>query len=247
MISATIITLNEEKRIEDAIKSLKKLADEIIIVDSGSTDKTKAIAEGFGAKVYVRKFDNFANQKNFAASKTTGDWILAIDADEEIPINLAKEIEESVKSDQYVGYLMPRRNFILGKEIKFSRWSPDTHIWLWKKGHGEWIGDVHEEVVVKGKIGVLKNSKIHKSHESASDFMRVNNFYSTLEAKSLFIKHTKFSYWKLLWEPVFEFCIRFIYKLGFLDGKEGFVLAYLMGIYRLTVWVKVWELEKQKQ
>lgn len=247
MISATIITLNEEDKIGNAIKSLNKLADEIIVVDSGSTDKTLAIAKSLGAKVYLRKFDNFASQKNWAVSKTFGDWILAVDADEEIPLNLAEEIKQAVKTDEYAGFLIPRRNFILNKEIKHSRWSPDKHIWFWKKAYGKWIGNVHEEVMVKGNVGELKNSKFHNSHRTVSKFIQANNNYSTLEAQSLFKDGTKFSFGKMCWNPFFEFFIRFFYKFGFLDGKRGFILAYLMSIYKLTVWIKLWELEKKQK
>lgn len=246
MISATIITLNEEDKIRQVIKSLKGLADEIIVVDSGSTDKTWAIVKDLGARAYYRKFDNFANQKNWAVSKAKGDWILAVDADEEIPVNLTEEIKEAVKSNHYAGYLIPRRNFIFKKEIKYSRWSPDTHIWLWKKDCGKWVGDVHEEVVVSGEVGLLKNSKIHNSHNTVSDFMKANNLYSALEARSLLKNNVKFSFVKMFWKAFFEFFIRFFYKKGFLDGKHGFILAYIMGIYKLTVWIKLWELEQKK-
>lgn len=246
MISATLITLNEEKNIGKALKSLKSFVDEVIVVDSGSSDKTVEIAKTYDAKVFFRKFDNFANQKNFALSKATGDWILAVDADEEIPADLAIEIKDAVQNDRYAGYLIPRRNFILGKEIRHSRWSPDLHIWLWKKGSGEWVGDVHEEVKVAGKVGLLKNSKIHHSHKSLSSFLEANNLYSGLEAQLLSRHNIKFSYWKMFWESLFEFFIRFIYKKGFLDGKEGFILSYAMGVYKLCVWIKIWELGLKK-
>lgn len=245
MISAVLITLNEEENIDRALDSLKNLADEIIVVDSGSIDKTIKIAEKYGAKTFFREFDNFAEQKNWATSKAKGDWILSLDADEEIPEKLAEEIKKAVTSDSYNGYLIPRRNFILGKEIKHSRWSPDTHIWLWKKDFGKWTGDVHEEISVEGEVGLLKNSKIHNSHKSIKDFMNSNNLYSTLEAESLFRKNIKFSFLKMVWQSIFEFSIRYIYKAGFLDGKVGFTLCYLMGIYKTTVWIKVWELEQK--
>lgn len=245
MISAAIITLNEEKKIGKLIKSLNGLVNEIVVIDSGSNDKTVKVAESLGAKVFFREFDNFANQKNWAVSKTKGDWILAVDADEEIPVNLADEIKEAVRDNNFAGYVIPRRNFILGKEIKYSRWSPDKHIWLWRKDSGRWVGNVHEEVQVSGKVGFLKNSKIHNSHETMSSFLGSNNLYSDLEAKSLFKKHTKFSFYQMFMLSLFEFFIRFIYKLGFLDGKEGFVLAYAMSIYKLIVWIKLWELEKK--
>lgn len=236
MISATIITLNEQEKIDKALESLKGLSKEVIVVDSGSDDDTLKICKSFGSKTFVRKFDNFANQKNYSLSKATGDWILSLDADEQISPALAEEIKKAIESREYVGYLIPRRNFILGKEIKHSRWSPDKHVWLWKKGFGKWVGNVHEEMVVTGEVGELKNCKIHYSHETISDFMKSNNLYSTLKARQI-----KFSCWRLFWDPLSEFFIRFIYKKGFLDGKTGFILAYLMSIYKLTVWVKAWE------
>lgn len=246
MISATIITLNEEENIEKAVESVKGLADEIIVVDSGSTDKTIEVAKELGAQVYHRKFDNFANQKNYAVSKARGDWILSVDADEEISADLAKEIKEAVKNNQFVGYLISRRNYILGKEIKHSRWSPDRHIWLWKRDKGRWVGEVHEEIVVLGKVGLLKSSKIHNSHKTVSEFIKANNQYSNLESHEMFRRGVTFSFWKMTKLALSEFFIRFIYKKGFLDGWRGFVLVYLMAIYQLMVWIKLWELEKNK-
>lgn len=245
MISAVLITLNEEENIEEALKSLKDVAQEIIVVDCGSNDKTLEIAKKNGAITFFRKFDNFANQKNWAVSKATGDWIISLDADEEITEDLAKEIKEAVKSHEFVGFLIPRKNFILGKEIKYSRWSPDTHIWLWKKDLGKWVGEVHEEVKVIGKVGLLKNSKIHNSHKTISEFVEANNKYSGLEAEALFKKGIKFAFGVMMWQSFFEFFIRYIYKKGFLDGKRGLILSYLMGIYIFTVWIKLWELSRQ--
>lgn len=245
-LTVTIITLNEERNLQRCLDSLRGLNAEIVLVDSGSTDKTLEIARNYSAKTYFRKFDNFANQKNFALSKAEGEWILSVDADEEITIDLAKEIKEKIKDSQYAGYLIQRRNFIFGKEIKHSRWSPDKHIWLWRKGFGKWIGEVHEEVVVNGKVGDLKNSKIHYSHETLSGLMDSNNFYSTLLAQSMFKDGVIFSLFKMFWSAFFEFSIRFFYKLGFLDGWRGFTLAYLMAIYQLMVWIKLWQLNQQK-
>lgn len=246
MITAILITLNEQKKIKQALQSLRNLADEVIVVDSGSNDKTLKIAKDFGARTYFREFDNFANQKNFALSKATNEWIFALDADEEVPLVLAEEIKEATKNKLYAGYLIPRRNFILGGEIKYSRWSPDRHIWLWKKDLGKWVGDIHEEVVVSGKIGLLKNSKIHNSHKTVSEFMQANNLYSLMEAEMLVNNKTCFSFLSMVGAPIFEFFVRFFYKKGFLDGKRGFSLSYLMAIYKITVWIKLWELQRFK-
>lgn len=244
-ISATIITLNEQESIKDAIKSVEGLVDEIILVDSESKDKTVEIARGLGAKVFIRKFDNFSNQKNWALAQAQGKWILALDADEQIPTDLAREIKTVIQEDKYNAFLIPRRNFILGGEIKYTRWSPDTHIWLWKKDLGKWTRDVHEEVQVLGEIGKLKNAKLHFSHRSIKEFMEVNNKYSTLEANILSKKNIKFSLLQMFYQTGFEFCLRFFYKRGFLDGWRGFVLSFLMGIYKLMVWIKLWELSRK--
>ena len=247
MISATIITLNEEKNISKVLESLRLVADEVVIVDSGSKDKTLEIAGNLGAKLYFREFDNFANQKNWAVSKATGDWILSVDADEEIPRDLAQEIKRVTQTSIYDGYLISRRNFILGAEIKHSRWSPDKHIWLWKKEKGKWVGEVHEEVIVKGKVGELTNRKNHYQDETVASFLNSNNKYSSLLSESLFKRETSFSLLSLIWDPIFEFLLRFVYKLGFLDGWRGFILSYLMAIYKLIVWVKIYELQNLKK
>lgn len=245
-LSITVITLNEEKKVDVCLKSLQRLEAEIILVDSGSTDQTLEIAKKYKAKIYHRKFDNFANQKNFAAAKTIGAWILSVDADEIIPKDLAEEIKQAIKQDGVSGFLIGRRNFILGGEIKHSRWSPDEHIWLWRKQQGVWMGEVHEEVMVKGKVRRLKNKKLHHQQQSITDFIRTNDFYASILARKRYESGIKFSLGRFLWDPFFEFALRFFYKLGFLDGWRGFVLAYLMAIYQLIIWVKLWELEQKK-
>lgn len=247
MISATLITLNEEKNIANLIKNLKEIVGEIIVVDSGSKDKTVEMAEKLGAKVFFREFDNFANQKNYAVSKAASGWILSVDADEEISQKLSEEIKKAVENKEYSAFLIPRRNFILGQEIKHSRWSPDEHIWLWKKDLGEWKGDVHEEVVVNGKVGKLKNAKINYQDEHISDFMQKNDFYAGILASSLYKDGVRFSYLRFFYDPIFEFLIRYFYKLGFLDGWRGFILAYLMTIYKISIWIKIYELQNLKR
>src|SRR3989344_3603751 len=235
-LTVAIITLNEEKDLPRCLNSIRQLADEIVVVDCGSTDKTVEIARKFGVKVYSRKFDDYANQKNYALQLARGEWILSLDADEEISVDLAQEIKKVIKSDKFVAYAIPRENIILGKWIKHTRWQSelDRHIWLWKKNAGKWEGRVHEEVIVKGKVGILKNLKVHYQYGTVKEFLEMINNYSDLETKD------KFSYSRLFFDPIYNFCVRYFYRLGVLDGWRGFVLSYLMGVYHLVTWVKVW-------
>lgn len=246
MLSVVVITLNEEKNLEKCLSSVGGLADEIVVVDSGSKDKTIEVAKSFGARVFERKFDDYASQKNFAAGKAQGDWILSLDADEEISKELRKEIEEAIKEEGFSAYSIPRKNIILEKFIRFSRWQPelDRHVWLWKRGRGEWVGEVHEELVVKGKVGRLKNPKIHYQYETVAEFLDMVNRYSSLDAQKRIKAGTEFSFFSLFFAPLYNFLVRYFYRLGFLDGWRGFVLSYLMAIYHFAVWVKIWEKQK---
>lgn len=255
-ISVTIITLNEEENLERCLKSISSITSEIIIVDSGSKDKTLEIAKKYKARVFVRKFDNYANQKNFALRQARGEWILSLDADEEITPELKNEIKLAIDHKQSLAlrarplainaYSIPRKNIIFGKFIKYSRWQPelDRHIWLFKKESGRWVGRVHEEVVVGGEVGRLKNAKIHYQYKTVREFVEMLNSYSELEAEEKVRKGVRFSFFRLFFDPIYNFLVRYIYRLGFLDGLHGFVLSYLMAIYHFIVWVKIWERER---
>lgn len=250
-ISVAIIALNEEKDLPRCLNSIRPFANEIVVVDSGSTDKTVEIAKRFGAKVYYRKLDNFSNQKNFAAEKATGEWILSLDADEEVPTQLGEEVRLSIYNHRspIVAYSIPRKNIIFGKLIKYTRWQPefDRHVWLWKKGKGKWIGDVHEELEADGEVGRLKNAKIHYQYETVREFMDMMNKYSELDAAQRVKNGVKFSLFRFFFDPVYNFLVRYIYRWGFLEGWRGFVLSFLMGVYHLELWIKVWEGVKVKQ
>lgn len=243
-LSATVITFNEEEDLPRCLASLKSLVDEIVVIDSGSSDQTLRIAKEYGAKVTHRKFTNFAEQKNYASDQATGDWILSVDGDEEITADLGKEIRRAIESREYDGYLIGRRNYILGGEIKHSWWSPDQHIWLWRKGYGRWQGDVHEEVEVKGEVGTLRQAKLHYQDKTVAEFMAKNNRYSSLEAERLYRAGSRFSWWRMVYQVKFEFFMRYFFKQGYLDGWRGLVLACLMSIYKCLVWLKILELQK---
>lgn len=244
-LTATIITLNEEKDLPRCLESVKNLTDEIVVVDSGSTDETVGIAKDYGAKVYARKFDGMASQKNYAASKSLGKWILSIDADEVIPPELSKEIKSQITNHEspFTAYSMPRKNIIFGKLIKYTRWQPefDRFIWLYKKDKGKFVGGVHASVNIEGQVGRLKHAKVHYQYKTVRDFVDMMDRYSESEATEKTEDGIKFSYVQLILQPIYNFLVRYFYRLGILDGWRGFILSYLMAIYHFQLWVKVWE------
>lgn len=239
-ISVIIPTLNEERDIVDCIVSAKKISDDIVVVDSGSNDKTVALAKQLGARVYVNRFVDFATQRNFANTKTKHDWVFSMDADERVTDSLASEIN-ALRSESYDAYLIPRLNVIFNKEIKNTRWFPDKHLWLYNKKKGAWENGLHEEFVTKGSVGSLNNHKIHYSHKSISDFLKMTNNYSSIEAKSFKGEYSVFYH---VWYPLRSFFGRYFYKKGFKDGMHGFVLSVLMAWYRYMVWSKIWEKQR---
>ncbi len=243
-VSILIVTLNEESTIERAITSVKRLSNDIVVVDSGSTDNTVKIAKKLGAHTFFHPFKNFADQRSFANSCTKHNWVLSMDADEEIPHELSEEIHQTLQNTSNSAFLIPRRNIIFGKEIKHTRWSPDAHVWLYDKTNGSWLGSVHEEWVSTGSVGILKNAKIHHSHPSVSAFIEMLNRYTDIEAREQYKKGIRFNMFSLVFYSARSFVGRFFLKQGYLDGLHGFVLSSLMAFYRFTTWVKIWELEK---
>lgn len=173
------------------------------------------------------KFVNFSDQKNYAASLCKHDWVLSLDDDEWLSPELIKEINNLM--EEYSAYKIPRLNYIFGKPIYHTNWGPDmdTHIWLYDKRVCEWVGSVHEEVKNNGKTGILEGYKIHQNYTSVEQFMNKLNDYTSREIK--------------LVNPIFDFLRRYIWHKGFLDGWHGLFLSYLMMIYHISVWVKLWQ------
>lgn len=235
MVSVAIIARDAGLLLDRCISSVKNLSDDIVvIIDDRATDNTKSIALKNKARVFVRKFDNFASQKNYAVSQTKHPWVLSLDADEWPEDRLIKEIGD-IKDWEYGGFLIKRKNIIFGRVMKFTNWEPeaDKHIWLYNQKVGKWIGDVHEEVVVSGQIGELMYCKMHENYISVEQFISKMNDYTNREEKAL--------------NPFFDFLRRYIWHLGFLDGWHGLFLSYLMFIYHLVVWVKLWNSNQLSQ
>lgn len=243
-LSVGIITYNEEKRIGRTLDSIKDIADEIIIVDSESTDKTVEIAKSKGAKVFVEKWKGYGPQKNSVLEKCTGEWILLLDADEVVSIPLREKIKEIINNNKnkYSVYKIKLRNIAFGREIKFGGWD-DYVIRLWKNGEVKISNrEVHEKYETDSKIGKIKNLLIHYTYENIEQFLEKLNRY-TSESATEYIKNNKnASIAKIYSKMLFRFIKMYILQLGFLDGYEGYLLAKYSSIYTMTKYTKLREM-----
>ena len=235
-IVGLIITYNEEKHIEELINNIS-FVDQIIVVDSFSTDATlEKLAPFSNVKVIQHKFNNFAEQRNFALKQVTQDWILFIDADERITKPLQKEILTTINSDTSVsGYMVKRLFYFKKKRIRFSGFQTDTTYRLFKTNKVTYIQDkiVHEMPKIEGETGLLKNNMLHYSFDSATHYKSKMEHYAKLKALELSKKGKTTNIFNLHLRPLYKFIVNYIFRLGFLDGKEGITLCYLSayGVY----------------
>jgi glycosyltransferase involved in cell wall biosynthesis len=231
-ISATIITLNEEERIAKAIASLA-CCDEVIVVDSESTDRTCEIAEQRGARVLRRKWDGYSKQKNFAAEQARHDWILSIDADEQLSAELAAEIAAWKNTEPATAAMsMPRRAFYLGKWIGHSGWYPDRKTRLYDRRRARWVGDfVHEAMEAAGQTGRFQSDLLHFPYRALEDHFERADRYTRLAADAAQKSGRRSNPLKLLLAPPLVFLKSFILQRGFLDGWRGLVIAYMGARY----------------
>jgi glycosyltransferase involved in cell wall biosynthesis len=238
-ISATIIALNEERNIARAMESLR-CCDEIVVVDSGSTDRTVEIASRLGAKVVETHWRGYAAQKNFAMQQASHDWILSLDADESLSEALEAEIWQIKKMGPlYDAYTMPRLAQYLGRWILHSGWYPDRKIRLFDRRKARWAGKyVHESVVVDGRVGHLQSNLLHFTCHSLSEHLRTMDSYTTLAAAELIEQGEHIGWLKLLWDPPWTFVRTYFLKRGFLDGPEGLAIAYMSAFYNFVKYAK---------
>ncbi|MBI4877789.1 MAG: glycosyltransferase family 2 protein [Acidobacteria bacterium] len=238
-ISATIITYNEERNIARALESLR-CADEIVVVDSGSTDRTTEIAGKLGARVVEHPFRDYAAQKNYAAEQAANDWILSLDADESLSEALEAEIWHLKKNGPDCdGYTVPRLAQYLGRWILHSGWHPDRKVRLYDRRHARWTGEfVHESVQVDGKVGHLKSNLLHFTCDSLSEHLRTMDRYTTLAAEQLVSQKCRIGWAKLVLDPPWTFFKTYVVDRGFLDGAEGLAIAYMAALYNFLKYAK---------
>lgn len=243
-LTIIILTYNEERHIKECIESVR-FADEILIIDSGSVDKTLEIAEEAGARVVTHPMtEGFAAQRNFAMQQTTTDWILFLDADERMTPLLANEIKEAIVDyKQITAFKIPRRNHFLGKWIKNCGWYPDYSLRLMKKGKAHYTGLVHEHLVVDGLTSVLKQPFIHYTYSNIEQYLAKLNKYTSLAALEMKQKGKKSGLLDIGFRPAFTFFKFFLLRKGFLDGIEGLVVSLLSAFYVLVKYVKLYYLD----
>jgi glycosyltransferase involved in cell wall biosynthesis len=240
-ITAIIPTLNEEIHIAAAIKSVS-FADEIIVIDSFSTDKTIAIAEKYDVKIIKRKFDDFSSQKNFAITQAKHDWIYILDADERVTPEVEKEVLEAVKNPGvYVGFYVRRTFYFSDRKVNYSGFQRDKVIRLFLKEFCKYNGNpVHETISANGKLGFFKHKIDHYSYRNYDHFINKLNHYAALRAKQLSEQGKRVNLYHILIKPPIRFFIHYVVRLGFLDGFAGFLFAKTQAYGVLTRYIKLW-------
>jgi glycosyltransferase involved in cell wall biosynthesis len=262
-LSAALITLNEERRLPRALESLSGVADEILVVDSGSTDRTREIAESHGARFISHPWEGYARQKNFAASQAKFDWILSLDADEVLTPELAAELREIKErgpasgKEAAVGFRMPRLACYRGRWIRHSGWYPDWKLRLYDRRRARFVGDfVHESVQADGPVCTLRSDLHHFTCDSLAEHFRTVDRYTTLAAQEAFAqgRSRKESNGRVLPRvlamtllgPPWKFLETYLFRQGFRDGAAGLVIACMAGYYVHQKYAKLWRLARGK-
>ncbi len=250
-MSTCIMTYNEEENIVDCINSVKEFSDEILVVDSFSTDKTVEIVKNMGARVILQKFLGYAEQRQFAINNAKYNWIFCLDADERASKELTEKILELKKNNflDYQGFYVNRRNYYMGKWIKYGGWYPEKRIRLFNRNYGRSIGvNPHDKIEMKenAKIGDLNLDIIHFPYKDLTHHLEVINRYSTIAAKEKVNRGEKVTFLNLIFNPAFKFFKAYILKKGFLMGKMGFIHATMGAFSVFMKYLKTLEMQNGK-
>lgn len=247
-ISVVIITRNEERHIARCLSSVAGVTDESIVVDSGSSDRTREIATSLGSKVFRRDWTNYSEQKNFGASQASHDWILSLDADECLSDSLRQRLQELKRAGpQAEAYSFPRKPFYLGRWIMHSGWYPDPKIRLYQRGRAAWTGEyVHESLIVQGEIHRIDADILHYTCDSIGEHLARLDRYTDLAAEEMWQKREESGPARWLTSPGIAFISSYFIKAGFLDGPQGLLIALFAGYYNFLKYAKLWEKWRQR-
>ena len=244
-ISVIVITKDEEKNISDCLKSVE-WGDEIIVVDSESTDKTIELAKKITDKVFIRKWEGYVSQKRYALSLANNEWVLSLDADERVTPELKDEIL-NLSPGNISGFRIRRKNFLLKKEITSCGWEKDYQLRLFKKDKTV-LSDrlVHEKFIVDGQVDTLKNPILHYTFSSFADYLNKINYYTSLKAQELFKKKKRIGGWTIFSHTISAFFSFFIIRKGFRDGVYGLIISMLHSVSTMMNYIKLWEIQNKK-
>jgi glycosyltransferase involved in cell wall biosynthesis len=253
-LSVAIITFNEEANLPRTLASLRGVREkiqEIVVVDSDSTDASLEIARNFGARVFSEPWKGFAAQKNSAIAHATGDWVLSLDADEEVSPELAREIGALLAGEpSFTAYRIPRLNHFLGKPLRHGGYWPDPKLRLFRRGSARFVErPVHETLQADGPVGRLKSPLLHHCYPTLSDYIEHTNRYSSLGAEMVVAKSNgkvRFSVINIVLRPLATFIYNYFFRLGFLDGREGLLLHLYHAVYVSCKYAKAWELSRKQ-
>lgn len=242
-----LITKNEAGSLRRCLESVR-WADEVVVLDSGSEDGTVAIAREFGARVSVRPFTDYADQRNAALADARGVWVLSLDPDEEVSPELRAEIGSRLPGAREAGFWVPHQNFLLGRWIRHGGWYPSWHLRLFRREGARWVGEVHEKVVVTGPVGWFRVPIVHRPPKSRTvrGSLEGINRYTDLEADAMAPQ----PWWRLLVQMVLRppamFAYKYVWQQGFRDGVAGLVIAVMFAYYEFARAAKTWERQTRR-
>jgi glycosyltransferase involved in cell wall biosynthesis len=247
-LSVTMITYNEEERIQGALESIK-WADDIVVVDAGSTDRTVEMARVYTDRIVVRDWPGFVAQKNFALKQTRYEWVLSLDADERLSPALQEEIQRLCRSGMMAdAYYVPRRAYFLGRRIRHSGWYPDYKLRLFRKTCAQWQGGaVHESVRVTGTVQVLHGDLLHHPYRDLTHNLQKINRYSTFGAQTLYEVGKRAHWYDVTLRPACTFLKKYLLRQGFRDGFQGLLIAVLTAHANFAKYAKLWEMQHASQ
>ncbi|MGC2323282.1 MAG: glycosyltransferase family 2 protein [Terriglobales bacterium] len=245
-LSVAVITINEEANIGALLESVRA-ADERIVLDCGSTDRTLEIARAFGTKTFTEEWKGYTAQKNSGLDKATGDWVLSLDADEAVEPELMEEIRQVLDHNPPVnGYYLPRKNYFLGRWMRHGGFYPDRKLRLFRRGQGRFADrPVHETVQLDGPTGTLNHALIHRAYPTLEGYIQHMNRYSSLGAEIAVAQgRGRFSLLNIVVNPLATFAYNYFLRLGLLDGREGLLLHLYHSAYVSWKYAKAWELAR---
>ncbi len=249
-LTVAIITFNEEHNIARCLESVKEIADEILVVDSFSTDNTENICLKYGARFVKNAFIGHIEQKNIALKLSNHDYILSLDADEVLSLELLNEIKK-VKADfKLSGYRFNRLTNYNGHWVRHCGWYPDTKLRLIKKNHAQWCGlNPHDilQMKVESDVGFLSGDLLHYSYDSISSHINQTNKFTTIAAKAAYAQGVRSSLFKIVTRPILKFLRDYFFKLGFLDGRYGFIICFINALSALLKYSKLFDLQSGKK